>query len=412
MQYDNKHRSVDEDMFDLLLDKFPIESCTLLMKFAIVNRNVYCIKKLIEKGTRLHVLDYADCYFWSRIAQLGNVELLKCMLNHGIDKDTTDQNGLCVLWYVVDSNNVEAVCYLLALGVVIPTCRPKAIERQTELCKANALIVGDITMAASTFQDRCKWKDQLNKDPCMTAICDNNLEIVKLLFEHGSQSGKSFNALRCAVFYGNVEVTSYLLNNYKYPLNIEYTMKSDPTRFVYTLLTEPRLKPRCKSTAKITKLLLDHGADPAKQMRLTTSVNGIMMAMRYGNVDVIAQYIRSGVDINFRSSENMLPFEASVLRNYYKIAEMLFLSGCSCGVFSLKRNHKFKNKVKPKVKKLMKEWKVQENMVTSLKLRCRNVILNHLSPRADIKIGKLPLPTLIIKFLSIPEIDAIVDAQK
>ena len=186
---------------------------------------------------------------------------------------------------------------------------------------------------------------------------------------------------------------------------------------MYTLLTEPRLKPRCKSTAQTTKLLLDHGADPAKQMCATTSVNAVMMAMRNGNVEVIAQYIRGGVDVNFksyeeRSSENMLPFEASVLRNYYKIAEMLFLSGCSYGVFSLKGNHKFKNKVKPKVKKLMKEWKVEENMVTSLKLRCRNVILNHLSPRADIKIGKLPLPTLIIKFLSIPEIDAIVDAQK
>ena len=185
---------------------------------------------------------------------------------------------------------------------------------------------------------------------------------------------------------------------------------------MYTLLTEPRIRPRRESTAKITKLLLDHGADPAKQMCSKTSVNVIMTAIRYGNVEVIAQYLRRGVDINFRSYnniyENVLPFEASVLRGYHDVAKMLLIFRCFCGVFSLKSDHKFKNNLDPEVVKLMKEWKVQENKVTPLKQRCRCVILNYLYPRADNKIKKLPLPTLVIKFLYISEIGDIVGAHQ
>ena len=143
------------------------------------------------------------------------------------------------------------------------------------------------------------------------------------------------------------------------------------------------------------------------------SSNAIMTAICDGNLKKISLYIRSGVDINFRSYDDTniksLPFETSVLYGRQSVAKMLLVSGCSCGVFSLPNNHKFKDDIKPDLEVLMKEWKVQENNVTPLQQRCRCVILNHLSPRADMKIGKLPLPGLIIKFLSIPELDAILD---
>ena len=119
--------------------------------------------------------------------------------------------------------------------------------------------------------------------------------------------------------------------------------------------------------------------------------------------------LRIGVNANFRSYHRsygkVSPFEASVLRGYHKLAEMFLISGCSCGVFSLVSIHKLKNNLKPEVEKLIKEWKVQENNVTPLKQRCRSVILNQLSPRADINIKKLPLPGCLIKFLTIPELD-------
>ena len=385
-------------------------SMSTAMMYAVRTANINCLKCLIANRADVKE-DYNSGCVWSLVARLGNVELLKCLFNRGIDKDSTDRSGMSVLWWVIHSGNVEAVRYLLDIGVAIPNYAPNIRETQGERSKNDRLIVknrvdryrfkeGRFTLVVDLYEEYL--------DPCMRAICDNRLEIIKLLDERGSQSYKSFFALRRAVICGNVVVASYLLNKYTYDLDIEYTIKnSNESRGPFTLLTEPGQV----FTANITKLLLDHGADPAKPMCEATSVNAIMNAICYGNLQNIAKYIRSGVDINFRSYDgtNMtaLPFETSVLCGHQFVAKMLLVSGCLCGVFSLRNNHN----LKPELEKLMKEWKVQENNVTPLQQRCRNVILNHLSPRANLKIGKLPLPRLIIKFLSIPELDDILEQQ-
>ena len=389
------------------IDAQDIYKHTALMH-AVRNANINCIMKLIENGACLDAIDSNRRYMWVVIAKMGNVELLKYMFNHGLDKDTTDQYGFSVLWYVVNSSNAEAVRYLLDLGVAIPTCILDVQKRQCMLCKEMTLIV-----------DYDNWEKHTMVDPSMKAVRCNELEIVKLLGEHGSQSYRSFNALRCAVRYGKVDVVSYLLNKYTYTLNIEYSTDSYPSkvgRQRYTLLTDPNLFVLISSSLPvfhITKLLLHHGADPAKQMCAATSANALMTAIQGGNVKVIALYIRSGVDINFKSYDynygKVLPFEASVMRGYHNVANILLMSGCSCGQFSLDNSHEDKVGLKPELKKLMKKWKVQENNVTPLKQLCRCVILNHLSPRADMKIENLPLTQLLIEFLSIPELDDLLD---
>ena len=408
--------NVYSDIFDLLLDSGadvnkPIWGCSEnvhcslpIMLACNFGRNIYCIMKLIQKGARLETIGKYELSMWPYVARIGNVELLKCMLNHGIDKDIIDQSlGISLLWYVVMSGNIEAVRYLLDLGVDIYTHAPDVCEVQRDQCKENRLITNH--------------NKQQNVDPCMKAICDGKLEMVKLLEKYGSQSSKSFNALRYAVINGNVDVVSYLLNKYPNSINIEY-IKVDTNQLIpeqgHTLLTELNSSlPRGSNLNKITKLLLDHGADPGKPICSSTNGNAIMTAIQYRHLNVISQYIRSGVNINFRSFDGtyqqVSPFEASVLCGYHDVAELLLISGCSCGVFTWDNNHKFKNNLKPEVEKLMKEWKVQENNVTPLKQRCRSLMLNLLFPQANVKIEKLPLPSCLIKFLSIPELDDVLD---
>ena len=381
------------------------------LRHAVNNANINCLKRLIANGADI-IGNPRSGYVWPLVARLGNVELLKCLFNRGIDQDSTDQSGLSVLWWVVYSGNIEAVRYLLDIGVNIPNYAPKVHETQCERCQKDRLVIEYRNDNNRFNEGRSTLLVALNeefRDPSIKAIRDNKWEIVKLLDEHGIQSCSSFYALRHAVILGSVNVVSYLLNKYRYPLNIEYIIKdSDESRGPYTLLTV-----RGQWLPQITKLLLDHGADPAKPICSATSSNAIMTAICDGNLEKFSLYIRSGVDINFRSYDGTniksLPFETSVRCGRQSVAKMLLVSGCSCGVFSLRNNHKFKVNIKPDLEVLMKEWKVQKNNVTPLQQRCRCVILNHLSPRADMKIGKLPLPGLIIKFLSIPELDAILD---
>ena len=68
--------------------------------------------------------------------------------------------------------------------------------------------------------------------------------------------------------------------------------------------------------------------------------------------------------------------------------------------------------ISPELKTIMKEWNVYMNNVLPLQQKCRIVILNHLSPQADNKITRLSLPPLLIKYLSIPELDDIIELYK
>ena len=107
----------------------------------------------------------------------------------------------------------------------------------------------------------------------------------------------------------------------------------------------------------------------------------------------------------------VLPFEVSVLHSFHNVAEILLMSGCSCGMFNLKNSNPFQKDITPGLQKLMMDWKVLENNVTPLKQRCRSVILNHLSPRADMKVENLQLPRLLIKFLHFHELNDIAHSE-
>ena len=172
--------------------------------------------------------------------------------------------------------------------------------------------------------------------------------------------------------------------------------------------------PCYRNTIKIKKLLLDHGADPNMKICVEEDSSILLETIEHGHEEVIALYIRNGVDVNFRSFDEeygmVLPFEGSVLYDQLYATEMLLVSGCSYGMFSLDKNQEMKDDIDADLKDLMKKWNVDENNVKPLKQQCRRMILNHLSPQADKKITKMSLPSTIVSYLNIPELDDILTA--
>ena len=63
-------------------------------------------------------------YLLRWIVRMGDVDQWSFMFTHGINKDSIDQDGYSMLCHVVDSGNIEAVRYLLDIGVAIPTYAP------------------------------------------------------------------------------------------------------------------------------------------------------------------------------------------------------------------------------------------------------------------------------------------------
>ena len=370
------------------------------IKTALSHRNVECIVKLIKKGVQLNSTYYGGTVVWVKAVALGSVEILKCMIENGLDKNCTDQViGKSVLNWTVSSKSVEAIRYLLNLGVAVPKFTPKSEFKLCSQCEINRLYFDEHTFSVP--------------NPCMQAICINEPNIVQLLEEHGSQCCKSFKAIRSAVLSSSLGTVEYLLSKYTYPLNDEYIANYSDIKTCLVLLTE-RYYTYNKDKVKITKLLLNHGADPNKKICNGKGSSALIEATSQSHSAIIALFIRNGVDINFRSYDRVhgyvLPFEASILHDRLDVAEMLLVSGCSCGLFSLGNNDMAN--INSDLKDLMEKWHVQENNVIPLEQKCRRMLLNHLSPQADRKIIKLPLPAGVIRYLSIPELDDILDSCK
>ena len=400
LQHHSKHSPIImTEIFDLLLDSGAY--VTTAMRYAISHRIVDCMKKLIVKGADL---DDDDGYIWKMSARLGYIDLLKCLVDRGLDKNITDSDGRSLLWWVTCSGKVDAVRYLLDLGVTLPIDMTVS-EACHELCRHCGV---DMLVLDEAEQDAL--------NPCMVAVGMDKLDVVQLFEEYGSKRYQHFSAIRLAVIRDSVTVIEYLHKKYRHPLNASYSASLEHSDYKHWTF----LKEACYyESSKVIEYLLEHGAELNK-VDTDRCPSALLIAIQRKKVDAIALLICNGVDINFRSYDSkygaVLPFEAAVLHDspvnhlgFFYVEEMLLVSGCCCGVFSLEEDHKFKAKDdKNEIKKLMMKWNVQENNVNPLKLQCRREILKHLSPRASKRIAMLPLPQCEIKYLSIPELDAIV----
>ena len=320
----------------------------------------------------------------------GRVDLLKCLLDHGIDKDVTDKNGRSLLWWVTKSGKVDAISYLLDLGVNMSSCVSKACYEHCEQCCEDMLVLDQ--------------QEQRTQDPSMEAIRMDKLEVVQLLENHGSKTFQHFNVFRMAVISNSLTVVEYLHRKFRHPLNTNYSVSVKKSDYNHWTL----LKEACHhNSIDVVEYLLEHGADLNKGDTDGCS-SALLVAIQSKQENLIALLVCNGVDINFRSYDYrygyVLPFEAAVLndnpsdRDFFKVAEMLVVSGCSCGVFSLEEDHELKAEyINDETKNLMMKWKVQENNVKPLKQQCRRMILKHLSPRASKMIEKLPLPQCLLR---------------
>ena len=391
-------------IFDLLLDSgadvnkpYYLHELTPVMHAAGIE-NAKCVQKLIQKGALLNPVDN-----WTFAAKSGSVDLLKYVLeDNGIDKNSIDLQGCSVLFWTVTSGNIEAIRYLLNLGVTTTYQIPKEYVEPCNVCGIK-LLCNFIT-------------PELKYDISMRCIDHDTPEIVKLMEDHGYQSYKHISALIYAIRNGKIKVVNYLLSNYKYSLNYEYIDTCSPLleQHHHTLLRDA-----CETkSVKMMNILLDHGADPNIKSCAENYPSVINVAISDRHVVILARLIRGGVNVNtksdYRDIGNVFPFEVAVSENHIYAAEILLAAGCSCGVYNLDTDdldtRELKDKLIPELQELLKEWNVHKNNVIPLQRRCRMVILNHLSPQADKKIVELPLPPGLVNYLSFPELDGIMDA--
>ena len=362
------------DIFDLLLDSGvdvnkPCCYCRTPIDYALEIENIECVTKLIQKGAQVSGGKQLETG-WRLAASSGSIDVMRHLMDHGIDKNHTDRFKRNALWYAVCNGKVAAIQYLLERGVTLCKFQEPYIE----------------------FQEQFK--------PCIKAISMDNLPVVKLLEQYGCQTIKSFAALRHAVLHNSASVVDYLLSRYKYHLNKEYSEHDGRI----TILEES-----CReSSLEISTLLMEHGAYPGNG-----AIHIAITASPGGHLELVARFIRSGVDVDYvphyPEHERMLPFQFALAYNRIQAAEMLLRSGCSCGQFNLESISSIRAEKNTQYQELVMEWRA--NNVKPLLQLCRKFIVNRLSPVAHKKINDLPLPPGFIKYLGFAKLDDIIEGH-
>ena len=383
---------VTRNTFNLLLESGVDinQTCcngNLPIRHAIHHNNIYCVRELVQNGVQL-----SQAWFYAAIEK--NINVLGYLLELRVDKNCIDLHGRNVLWHAVNGGNIGVIGYLLEAGVTLPT----NVKQQYDLIR-------DMRTAWSkdiTYMDVKHNATQWN--PCMLATALEKLDVAQLLEKYKQDSFQSIEYLKCAVRNNSLKMVKYLLSKYTYSLNMEYWSEEGNT--YHTVLTEACHPYQLEMVA----LLMEYGADPAKKNDNKEYQSAFLIAIDNEYNELVAHFIRSGVSLDCRLHDEhygaVLPFEYAVHTGNKQAAEMLLYAGCSFGKFKLddKIVEEFFQNSSPEIQ-IMIEWNVHENNVQPLHQLCRKSILNHLCPGAAKKITELPLPRMIIRYLSIPELD-------
>ena len=412
--------SITRDILNLLLDSGAdvYEPCDMLVrspiKIGIDFNRIELFEKLVQTDAQFALNEM----WWFLAAANRSIDILGSLINLGVSKNATDSSGRNALHHAVCSGDIDVIRYLLELGVtLITTCTKEEQLFLVQYYQMQQSFMRDISwqMTSSSKMDTNVRDEMLYKyNPCLQAISMERLDVVQLLEKCEQHTFQSIEALKCAVRKNSLKIVNYLLLKYTYPLNIEYRHIQGTWHCSQTIITEA-----CKPhQLKMVTLLMEYGADPVKKSDAKTYQSALMIAIKNEYNELVAHFIRSGVDLDGRLHDeylgDVLPFEYAVIKYKNQAAEVLLHAGCSCGKFTLVNNiptgircsiKGFQMFVTPELEKLMIEWDVPKNNVMPLLQLSRKSILKHLCPRAVKKISELPLPSRIIRYLSIPELE-------
>ena len=371
--------------------------------YAIDSNCIYCVRKLVLHGAELNPKS-----MWLEAVTNKSIDVLGCLLDLGVSKDFSDTHYNGVLHRAICIGDITIIRFLLEAGVPIITKGYRECRGATRDLRRTLLPEYMINNVLNSIR--------YNSNPCLQAIALNRLDVVQLLENYEQEAFQSVETLKCAVSKNSLRIVNYLLSKYKYPLNVEYLDTIAAARGYQTILTEACYLNQLQ--LEMVTLLVEHGADPAKKSIHKTYQSAFLIAINSRYNELVAYFIRSGVDLDGRLHDEylgeVLPFEYAVIKYKNQAAEMLLHAGSSCGKFSLVNNisigircfrQTFQRVFTPELEQLLIEWDVHKNNVMPLQQLSRKSILKHLCPRAVKKISELPLPPRIIRYLSIPELD-------
>ncbi len=227
---------------------------------ATMNGHLPIIKYLISRGANLlHVNGYKNTIFHIAV-YMQRQEVIDYVFQFYDIKFQNDCDSFKdIILKAISYNNCNAVSYLLSKGFRV---------------------------------DEFKIDENIRTTPMYNALSEGNIEIVKLLEQHGAKINSSdstgHTALYISASSNNLELVQYICSK---GVDINY-----PCGYYW----ETTLHLACvKDFFNIAKFLLSIGADISKRNK--TGLTPALVACQKGNIRILNLLLQHGVDINERS---------------------------------------------------------------------------------------------------------------
>ncbi|ARF02627.1 SWPV1-008 [Shearwaterpox virus] len=298
-------RVKDYELVEILLSKqADINSrlCVSSVCYAVNNEDIETVKLFLEKGfnvnskdeidnTALHyavlsnnnnitqlLVDYkadikeCDGYLLLHAVKANNIDIIKILLNNGINVNYVNDKGYTALHYAVENNKLDIVNLLLGKGA--------NIEIVNECSFINNIIKFRFTNYYNMIELMLSYKANVNNihdnyAPLHLAIDEEDEEIIKLLIRYGADIN--------------------IKNTYNDSSPLHHAVKS--------------------VNKNILKILLDKGADVNSLNRY--GCTPIYYAVCNNNIDVVNILLEYGADVNVIDLSGNTPLTVSG-NNYIK----------------------------------------------------------------------------------------------
>ena len=270
--------------------------------------NLKMIDLLIENGAEVDYQTHTDDRGYSALmkaVEVGNVEVVKCLIKHGAQVDLKDNfRGKSALEVGCEKGNVEVVKVLVLLEVegVQGLSSGDMQHSVSHLHSAfESAVTFNHTKLVKWFLESGKVTD-IPDGALFTAIIHQSSEMAQLLLNHGGQlnlqNGREKSALILAASHGDVEVVKKLLER-----GIDVNMKGEggSTALLSVLLAEDHVVPQ-QSKIAIVELLLEYGANV--DVKDDSKFTPLKCAIKSRSAEIVKLLIDKDKDLVYRQDKS------------------------------------------------------------------------------------------------------------
>jgi len=338
--------------------------------------NLEKVKKAVENGFSIDFKDKGNrdaLMIW--ITKKGYLDILRYLINKGLDITNRFENGKTVLMYVAKTEHLEIFKYLLSLGLSVEhkdddgkTVLMYATEKGfLPIIKKIINNGADINIGTGGY---IKIKDKtysIGKTALMYSIASHNQEVIEYLLDNNAdifatkngvietEDGKietvGKNIIMYAVEHGDLELVKFLVNKGALLLNIKDEFQNNPLIYAVikkdlkmikyliakgisiNIMNRDNLNPLIYAIKindlTIVKLLIMEGAILDGELYSTEKgeiTSPIHYAIKEGNDEIIKYLLSRAININEQDSDGKTPLMYAIEKQNIKLIKQFISS--------------------------------------------------------------------------------------